>query len=336
MWFIQRCGLLLDSHRVSRQALATKTIFHPYITIRSQSKMGDIKETEQPRPSSGTAIISSAVKTVFRGIGQVFFQENALTGLCFTLGIALSSPPMAVAAVAGSAIGAATARILNFDRSDISAGTYGFNSALVGIAALVFFQPGLTSLSLLILGCIAASVLARAGRKYLPFPTYTVSFILITWVLYFVGLALNAPQVEPVAGPAPDGLLAAIVRGVGQVKFQANVWTGLFFLGGIALSDWRHALWVLLASALSVLGAVFHNAPAEGIALGLYGYNAPLAAIALFLWRPSLIAPLLGVLLTIPLTEYVPMLGLPALTVPFVLGTWIVLALGAFERRLSP
>jgi urea transporter len=30
------------------------------------------------------------------------------------------------------------------------------------------------------------------------------------------------------------------------------------------------------------------------------------------------------------------MLGLPALTVPFVLGTWIVLALGAFERRLSP
>jgi nitrilase len=42
----------------------------------------------------------------------------------------------------------------------------------------------------------------------------------------------------------------------------------------------------------------------------LYGYNATLAAIALFLWRRSLIAPLLGVLLSVPLTEYFPILGL--------------------------
>ena len=44
----------------------------------------------------------------------------------------------------------------------------------------------------------------------------------------------------------------------------------------------------------------------ENVALGLYGYNATLAAVALFLWRRSLIPPLLGMLLSVPLTELVP------------------------------
>ena len=293
-----------------------------------------INEMEHALPSSPMATVIAAVKTVFRGVGQVFFQENALTGACFTLGIALSSPPMAVAAVVGSAIGAATARALNFDRSALLAGVYGFNSALVGIAALFFFQLGAASITLLVLSCVAATLLARLAQRYVPFPTYTLAFILTTWALYFLGVALDLPQVEAVAGPKTDSLLAAIVRGVGQVKFQANAGTGLLFLLGIAFNNWRHAVWVLMASILSVLGAVFHNAPTEGIALGLYGYNAPLTALALFLWRPSLIAPLLGILLSIPITEYVPMLGLPALTVPFVLTTWLVLALGWLERRL--
>ena len=32
--------------------------------------------------------VPAPVRTVLRGIGQVFFQENALTGACFALGIA--------------------------------------------------------------------------------------------------------------------------------------------------------------------------------------------------------------------------------------------------------
>jgi urea transporter len=278
--------------------------------------------------------ILSAVKTVFRGVGQVFFQENALTGALFTAGIALSSPPMAVAAVAGSAIGAVTAKILGFDRGALLAGVYGFNAALVGLSTLFFFDIGPASIVLLVLGCIASTLLARLLQRQLSFPTYTLAFIVTTWALFYLGVALDLPQVENVAGPKADSLLAAIIRGVGQVKFQANAGTGLLFLLGIAVNDWRHAIWVLTASILSVLGAVFHNAPTEGIALGLYGYNAPLTALVLFLWRPSLIAPLLGIVLCIPITEYVPLLGLPALTLPFVLTTWLVLALGVLEAKL--
>lgn len=278
--------------------------------------------------------VISAVKTLFRGVGQVFFQENALTGALFAAGIAMSSPPMAIAAVAGSAIGALTAKALGFDRDALRAGVYGFNAALVGLSTLFFFELGAVSIVLMVLGCIASTLVARLLQRQLPFPTYTLAFIVTTWALFYLGVALDLPQVESVAGPKADSLLAAIIRGVGQVKFQANAGTGLLFLLGIAVNDWRHAIWVLTASMLSVLGAVFHNAPTEGIALGLYGYNAPLTALALFLWRPSLIAPLLGIMLCIPITEYVPLLGLPALTLPFVLTTWLVLALGALECKL--
>jgi urea transporter len=77
-----------------------------------------------------------------------------------------------------------------------------------------------------------------------------------------------------------------------------------------------------------------HESSDEVAALGLYGYNATLAAVALFLWRRTLIPPLLGILISVPLIEIFPKLGLPALTAPFVLATWIVLALGWLEARL--
>ena len=131
--------------------------------------------------------------------------------------------------------------------------------------------------------------------------------------------------------------------------FQASLWTGLLFLVGIALSDWEHAVWVLLGSIVGMLVGSYHATAAarvldpeslvergllENVALGLYGYNATLAAVALFLWRRSLIPPLLGMLLSVLLTDLVPMLGLPALTAPFVLATWLVLAFGWLDRRL--
>ncbi len=48
----------------------------------------------------------------------------------------------------------------------------------------------------------------------------------------------------------------------------------------------------------------------------------------------ALIPPLLGILICVPITELFPKLGLPALTAPFVLATWLVLSLGWLESKL--
>lgn len=304
--------------------------------------------------TSVEASIPEPVRSVLRGIGQVFFQGNALTGACFVVGILLSSPLMALGAVVGAAIGTATARLLKFDPADVTAGIHGFNPALVGIATFFFFQPGVVSIAMLLIGCVVATLLTRVMRQFVPFPTYTTPFIVTTWVLFFVGRALSADATDHSAGPlvpTPQIHFAveSVAHGVGQVMFQASLWTGLLFLVGIALSDRTHATWVLVGSIVGMLVGSYHltasstsldperlieRALSENIALGLYGYNATLAAVALSLWRKSLIPPLLGSLLAVLLTEFVPMLGLPALTAPFVLATWLVLALGSLEGKL--
>ncbi len=292
--------------------------------------------------------VPAPVRTILRGIGQVFFQENAWTGGCFALGIAISSPLMALGAVVGAAIGAATARVLKFDEKELTAGIYGFNSTLVGIATLFFFRPGVMSGFLLVGGCVVATLLTWLARKYVPFPTYTAPFIVTTWVLFLLGKALSVSPVE-LGGPLEGaGMVQAVAHGVSQVMFQASLWTGLLFLVGIALSNWEHAVWVLLGSIVGMLVGSYHATAAarvldpeslvergllENVALGLYGYNATLAAVALFLWRRSLIPPLLGMLLAVLLTDLIPMLGLPALTAPFVMATWLVLGFGWLDEK---
>ncbi len=144
-------------------------------------------------PLSDSAV-PEPLRAGLRGVGQVFFQENAWTGACFVLGILFSSPAMAIGAVVGSAIGTATAWGLKFDKSELSAGIYGFNSTLVGIATLFFFRPGVVSIGLLVVGCAVAAIVTWLARRYVPFPTYTGPFIVTTWGLFFLGLAMGAAR----------------------------------------------------------------------------------------------------------------------------------------------
>jgi urea transporter len=115
--------------------------------------------------------VPEPIRSGLRGVGQVFFQENALTGACFVLGIGLSSPLMAVGAVVGTAIGTATAFGLKFDKSEQAAGIYGFNAALVAIATLFFFRVAPLALLLLGVSSFVATILTWLARRYLPFPT---------------------------------------------------------------------------------------------------------------------------------------------------------------------
>jgi urea transporter len=315
------------------------------------------EQAAPPQPAAPAplgAAVPLPVLVVFRGIGQVMFQESALTGALFTLGIALSSPVMAAGLVAGAAIGTAVAWALKFDRAEVRAGIHGFNPTLVGIGTLFFFQPGPVSVGLLIAGSVVAALVTYAMRKHVPFPTYTTPFIVTTWAVWAAGRALGAEAVTdyPLFLPNPAALSPVIetaAHGIGQVMFQASLWTGILFLVGIAANDRQHAAWVLLGSVLGMVVASYHVDAAERaldperlverdmfetIRLGLFGYNATLAPLALFLWRRSLIAPVLGIVISVPLTEAFPRLGLPALTAPFVLATWVVLALGWLEGRL--
>jgi urea transporter len=291
---------------------------------------------------------------VLRGIGQVFFQENAVSGLLFVVGIALSSPLMAIGALIGSAIGSGVAWVMKWDRGELEGGIFGFNATLVGIASFFFFQPGLVMFGLMIAGCVVATLLTRFMRVGLPFPTYTTPFIVTTWLLFYLGNSMGAvanPGGAPLVPNIATGYyVESATHGIGQVMFQSSLWTGLFFLAGLAISDRKHALLVFVGSIVGLLVSKYHftfggdavdperlveRSGYDLIQLGLYGYNATLAPVALYLAKRSWIPAVLGMFLTVPLTDLVPLFGLPALTAPFVLATWLVLAVSYVESKFK-
>ena len=194
----------------------------------------------------------------------------------------------------------------------MSAGIYGFNSALVGIATLFFFSPGAVSIGLLVVGCVVGG-----ARDLADAPVRAVSDVHRAVHRHDLGLVFSwgwpwvPPRSSRVGRRSRPASSAAVAHGVGQVMFQASIWTALLFLVGIAINDWQHASGWCVASIVGMLVGIYHRRTTSTrscresprTSLGLYGYNATLAAVALFLWRRSLIPPLLGILLSVPLTE---------------------------------
>ena len=286
------------------------------------------------------------VKIFLRGIGQVMFQENALTGLLFLLGIAAAAGEeiprfailMALGALIGTVLGTLSAWLAGYDRDQIRGDLWLQRNPRRHRHVLLLpadlhgdcaHDPRLR----------VSAMVTWAMRTYLPFPTYTFPFIVTTWVLLGVGTFLNLPRVELPPPPTTFNIVTAFTEGLGEVMFQASMVTSIAFLAGLAVSNWRHAVLALLGSILGTLVGLYHQDPTGPVTIGIYGYNAALAAIALYLWRPSLVIPVLGAFLTTPLTEmfpkihdYIASLNPAALTAPFVFACWIVIAIGALEK----
>ena len=98
-----------------------------------------------------------------RGIGQVMFQNNALSGLFMLIGIFLNSWQMGILAVCGKN------------------GLYGFNGTLVGIAVGVFLQLSVGSLIMLIIASALSTWIAYFFNQQRLIPGFTAPFILAVW-----------------------------------------------------------------------------------------------------------------------------------------------------------
>lgn len=265
---------------------------------------------------------------VGRGIGQVMFQGNALSGLLMLIGIACSSWTLALLALAGNIASTLAAYLLGYSREDIRKGLYGFNGTLVGIAIGVFMRINIWSISLLLMGSALSSGIAQQFNRQNKLPGYTAPFILSVWILLilcrYLFPSLMLPTVATPPGHVPD-LLHAFTANIGQVMFQGNMLTGLFFLLAILVNSRLNAAYTIWGASLP-LGMIL--LPATSIAdfnMGLLGYNGVLCAIAAgnHLSIRSLIRATLAILLSIGLQIGGMQLGITTLTAPFVLSVWI-------------
>lgn len=124
----------------------------------------------------------------------------------------------------------------------------------------------------------------------------------------------------------------AVLRGVAQVAFQNNAFTGILFLVGIAIHSTRSGGAAIAGAVVSTATAYLLGAQRAHARAGLYGFNGTLVGIALaFFLRPGIVTWLY--IVAAAATSTVATAGLanflgksrPALTAPFVTVTWAFL-----------
>ncbi|MBC8594538.1 urea transporter [Oscillospiraceae bacterium N12] len=276
--------------------------------------------------------IYSSLLILGRGIGQVMFQNNALSGLLMLVGIFLNSWQMGVLAISGNIISTLTACLSGYGRDEIKNGLYGFNGTLVGIAVGVFMHLTISALILMVIASCISTWIARLFNVLQSLPGFTAPFILVVWVL--LGFCtLFAPDMlfvskTKVLTCQNIHFFQAFSTGIGQVMFQGNIITGLFFLMGIFVNSRNAAIYTILGALLPILLAVLLGVDSESLNIGLMGYNGVLCAIALGdkTWKGCVWASC-AVLLSVILQILGIYLGIITLTAPFVLSVWLVMGI---------
>ena len=81
------------------------------------------------------------VDSCLRGIGQVCFMNNPVTGLAILVAMFIGEAWLGFAGALGLAVSTATALFIGMDRGAIRAGLFGFNGVLVGAGLSLFLQP---------------------------------------------------------------------------------------------------------------------------------------------------------------------------------------------------
>lgn len=289
--------------------------------------------------------------TALRGVAQVILLDNAYSGLLCLVAIFVNSPLQSAAALAGSSLGTATALLLRADQQGLRSGLYGFNGCLIGLAMPVFLggNPAMWLFGLLAAALSAAVMVAH--RRAAPFlPPLTAPFVIGTWAV--IGLAqLLSPAVQKAAStPAATGnggdlwrVIEGGFSGIAQVYLQPSALSGVIFALALAVASRRVFVLAVLAALASTAVAIAVGLDAGAVRSGLFGYNAVLAAIALggvFLppGRPSfmlaLVAAAVMPLLQTAFSLALAPIGLPTLSVPFLLVTWaVLLAARALARQ---
>lgn len=300
---------------------------------------------------------NNVILVYLRGASQVFFMENALTGVLFFIAFAWASYNTGVwATTIGAAVGVivatVTAQLLDFDKPSISSGLYGFNGILVGTALPTFVAASPALWIYIIIGAAASSVVTAAFSATLTkswgIPGSTGPFVLTAWLLvagaYSFGtldVTGDAPKLATdylqgtVAVPSAIELVQIFFRNIGQVYLIGDTISGVIILVGIFIASIPAGIAVVAGSIVATVAAVAFGADPASVSQGLFGFSPVLTALAVgvvFL-KPSGKVALYALLATI-VTVFVQgafdvifePFGLPSFTAPYVLTMYLFIA----------
>lgn len=292
-----------------------------------------------------------------RGTSQVFFMENALTGVLFFAAMAYASYVSGVwATTIGAAVGVVvatlTARLMECDDASVDSGLYGFNGVLVGAALPTFIAASPQLWVYVVVGAAASTVITAAFSATLTskwgIPGSTGPFVLTGWLMVagaysFGGLHVtgDVPKmptdyVQGVAAlPAPLELVEIFFRNIGQV-YLLDAWiSGAIILAGIFIASVPAGIAAAAGSLVAMAVSMAMGADPALVSQGLYGFSSVLTAIAvgvIFLAPTpkivvyALLATVMTVFVQGGLDVLVAPVGIPSFTAPYVLTMYLFIA----------
>lgn len=315
------------------------------------------------------------VDSCLRGVGQVVFMNNPVTGLLILVAMFVGEVWLGFAGVLGLVVSTATAMALGLDRGAIRVGLFGFNGVLVGAGMSLFLQPDWDLLVMvwIVLGAALSSVLhAALATVFLgawKVPPFTLAFNFITLMFLIGALNYANGRVGGLIAPADaqvtrgdvsntlrsaadaasannlEGIVNAIMRGISQLFFANSIVSGILIIAGIAVASRIAAVFALVGSTVGMLTGLAVGASGVAIYNGLWGFNSFDAALAVggVFFVLSLTSGVLAVGCAILAALlfgaigalFVPW-GLPALTLPFVFATLTFVLLKETTPKLVP
>lgn len=138
--------------------------------------------------------------------------------------------------------------------------------------------------------------------------------------------------------PTPFQWLDSTLRGIGQIIFQDNRWSGVLFLVGVATGTMysSNAIWMTLFGIVGSLAgavlAVLARRPLTEVTQGLHGFNPSLVGMVTFFWYPLNVATIglavAGMVVAWGITQLIRQTSIPGYTLPFILVGWVIHLIG--------
>ncbi|NED12841.1 urea transporter [Streptomyces sp. SID9124] len=139
----------------------------------------------------------------------------------------------------------------------------------------------------------------------------------------------------------PSAYLLASLRGVGQVDFQASLYTGALILAGLWAAGWQTGLFATIGTLVATATAYALAVDRGSIALGMQGFAGCLTGIALIsslgnhpaTYVLTVVGAVLCVILMATLATFLTPYDLTPMTAPFCLVSGVmVVGAPSFDR----
>lgn len=295
--------------------------------------------------------------TCLRGTSQVFFMENAVTGVLFFAAMAVASYftgvwATTIGAAVGIVVATLTAQLLECDEKSVESGLFGFNGILIGAALPTFIAVSPQLWFYIVVGAALSTVVTAAFSATLTkawgVPGSTGPFVLVGWLMVagaysFGGLHVtgDAPKLSSdyvqglVSIPDPIELVQIFFRNIGQVYLLGSEYSGAIILLGIFIASVPAGIAVVAGSIIAMVVSILMGADPVAVSAGLYGFSPVLTALAvgvIFLKASPRVAAyaLLATVATVfvqgALDVIMQPAGLPSFTGPYVLTMYLFIA----------